>query len=440
VKLKPYPKYKPSGVEWLGDVPATWRVERIVDAARLFNGFPFDSSKFDASEGIPLVRIRDISKDNCDTYWSGAPVADAAIESDDLLIGMDGDFNVALWRGGSAMLNQRVCCIRTDLPALKRFLYYLLPYPLRLINDLTYSTTVKHLSSSDVNKIRFACPSHDQVKSIVSFLDRETAKINTLIAKQEKLIELLQEKRQAVISQAVMKGLDPIVPLKPSGVEWLGAVPEHWGVSPLKHQVQLESGGTPSKDKPEFWGHGYPWASAKDLKVEILTDTEDHVTQAAIDSGAASLVAEDSVLVVVRGMILLHTLPVVLTSVPMAINQDLKALKSRKTMAPSYLAWLLRGLSREILGRTDQAAHGTKALRTDDWTGMMLPLPPIKDQLAISKYLDETTRKIDTLIAKAQQAIELQQEHRTALISAAVTGKIDVRGLVQQKFVEEKAA
>ena len=148
------------------------------------------------------------------------------------LVGMDGDFNVAMWNQGSALLNQRLCCVRSlDGKVNQRLIYYCLPLPLRLLNDITYATTVKHLSSFDVLKLRLPYPPVDERRAITAFLDGETAKIDTLVAKKRLLLERLAEYRTALITRTVTKGLPPAAakqaglnpnpPLKPSGVEWL---------------------------------------------------------------------------------------------------------------------------------------------------------------------------------------------------------------------------
>jgi type I restriction enzyme S subunit len=127
---------------------------------------------------------------------------------------------------------------------------------------------------------------------------------------------------------------------------------------------------------------------------------------------------------------LIHTFPVVKALVPMAINQDLKALTPNCKLNVDFLAWLLRGATRETLGRIDEAAHGTKVLRLEAWTSMALPIPPIDEQLKIVAAVVKNMGAIDALTTEAQRAIDLLQERRTALISAAVTGQIDVRGVV----------
>jgi type I restriction enzyme S subunit len=283
------------------------------------------------------------------------------------------------------------------------------------------------MSRDDLMAFEVLQPPLEEQHTIAAFLDEETSKIDALIALQEKLLELLAEKRRATISHLVTRGLNPDVRMKDSGVAWLGAVPKHWKVVPLKYLVTLKSGGTPSKDNLDYWDGGVPWASAKDLKVERLADTIDHITEYAVDTGAAALVPAGAILVVVRGMILARTFPVVETLTAMAINQDLKAIIPREGLSTSFLTWLLRGSEHESLQRLDEAGHGTKALRMDAWTSMQVPIPPVDEQADIAKFVEQEIVKLDSLKAEAERAINLLQERRSALISAAVTGKIDVR-------------
>ncbi len=150
-----YKRYKESGVEWLGEVPEHWDVVRVRNIAKIINGYPFDALLFDQDGKYPLVRIRDLDSRETATRYNGDFVESAAVTSSDVLIGMDGDFNVGRWLGdGPALLNQRMCCLRTDSEDLTKILRYALPTPLSAINNITYATTVKHLSSFQVEKIR----------------------------------------------------------------------------------------------------------------------------------------------------------------------------------------------------------------------------------------------------------------------------------------------
>ena len=209
VGFDPSSRLKPSGVEWVGEVPEHWEVSRLTDLVELVNGYPFDSELFDPSDGIPLVRIRDLYSAVTEVRWSGAPVPDAAIDDGDVLIGMDGDFNVAWWSRGPAVLNQRLCCVRA-LPALasQRYLYYCLPFPLKALNDVTYATTVKHLSSLDVLKFRLPLPPLAEQHQIADFLDHETARIDGLTYEVETAIERLLEYRTGLVTAAVTGKID----------------------------------------------------------------------------------------------------------------------------------------------------------------------------------------------------------------------------------------
>ena len=292
--------------------------------------------------------------------------------------------------------------------------------------------TVESIEHGYMTESIIPLPALSEQVAIDRFLDYETTKIDELVEEQKRLIELLKEKRQAVISKAVTKGLDPNVPMKDSGVEWLGKVPAHWVVTPFKLVVHLRSGGTPDKGRRGYWDGDIPWASAKDLKVDALFDTADHITEMALTEGAATLVDSGVVLVVVRGMILARTFPVVTAQVSMAINQDLKAVSARTPGRNDWLAWLLRASSVETLSRLDEAGHGTKALRMDAWGDMRVGVPPPREQQRIASFLAAECVRLDDLVAEAARAIDFLEERRAALISAAVTGKIDVRGLVSQ--------
>ena len=195
-KYSSYDQMKDSGIEWLGEIPEHWEITKLKNYADFMTGHPFDSDKFNKQEGIPLVRIRDIISGSSQTYYNGEKIEEAIINNGDVLIGMDGDFNICWWNDGEALLNQRVCCVYTKSSLDKRYLYYLLPFPLKLINDLTYYTTVKHLSLNQIEKIKLSYPPLKEQQAIADFLDQETGRIEELIEKKEKLIELLEEKNR----------------------------------------------------------------------------------------------------------------------------------------------------------------------------------------------------------------------------------------------------
>lgn len=429
-RYKPYPVYKDSGIEWLGEIPVHWGISRISDLTTLINGYPFDSELFARGDGVPLVRIRDLGSTETEINYVGpvSPLIENAwINRGDVIIGMDGNFNVARWRGLRALLNQRMCCLRPLEGTDPGFISYLLPFPLKVINDLTYSTTVKHLSSLEVRKIRLGAPRYEEQLSIAAFLDRETARIDALMEKKRRLLDLLREQRSTLIYRAVTQGLDPKVHMKNSGIDWPSATPAHWTARRMAYLVTMISGGTPNKENTEYWRGEIPWVSPKDMKTRVITDSIDHVTGAAVHETGLALVKPPAVLIVVRGMILAHTFPVSYTTAIVTINQDMKALRLIRELDPGYFVYFLEGVTDVVLSLVEEAGHGTKRLRTDLWRAIKVSLPPLEEQRKISAFLDSELARYDKLAERVAAAIDRLEELRTALISAAVTGKIDVR-------------
>jgi type I restriction enzyme, S subunit len=297
-----------------------------------------------------------------------------------------------------------------------------------------------HLNVEEVGSVVVCVPSDKEQAAIAVFLDRETAETDALVAKYENFIGALQERKTAFVARAVTKGLNFGAPMKASGVEWLGEIPRHWKITPLKYCVRISSGSTPDKGNAEYWQDGdIPWASAKDLKVDTLFDTQDHITEAAVSAGI-KIISEDAVLIVVRGMILARTLPVVLTGKPMAINQDLKALRANADLRPKFLSLVLRSIGHAMIATADTSGHGTKVLRTEDWTRFAIPVPPIDEQDAIITTTDAEEKSIDDLIAITRRCIEVCKERRSALITAAVTGQIDVKSYAEKTSPYEDVA
>lgn len=201
--------------------------------------------------------------------------------------------------------------------------------------------------------------------------------------------------------------------------------PTFWPAIPLARLFDSCGGATPDKSNNEFWDGAIPWVSPKDMKRSVIADSEDHVTEKALAETRLPLIPAGRVLVVVRGMILAHSLPVASTSVDVTINQDMKALSPRPGVSAGFLAWLLRGLAQELLVTVEEAGHGTCCLRMELWKAIRVGLPPIAVQHAIAAFLDRKTAEIDAVVAAKERMIGLLQEQRHALISRAVTRGLD---------------
>ena len=433
-KYQKYAEYKDSGIEWLGEIPSHWKVvpcRAVVEHQTEKNTNSTSSNYLSLMANIGVIRYEDkgdignkkpedLSK--CKVVKKGQLVINSMNYS-------IGSFGMSQYDGICSpvyIVLQPISGVYSQRFALRIFENsFFQKYLSTFGNGILEHRAA--INWEDIKGKYVPLPSLEEQNHILNFLDHETSKIDSLIAKQEKLIELLKEKRQAVISHAVTKGLNPDVAMKDSGVEWLGQVPEHWQKKILKYIVSQQGGGTPDKSNLSFWDGDIPWVSPKDMKVDYISTSQDKITVKAIEQSSTKLVPIGSVLMVVRGMILIHSVPVALTQEAVTINQDMKALIPNNDLDSEYFLYLLKGLKDYLLDYVETSGHGTKCLRSDDFMNMPLFLPNVEEQKNIVQYIKNKSEVFDSLINKAESAIQLMQERRTALISSAVTGKIDVR-------------
>ncbi|ETT14900.1 type I restriction modification DNA specificity domain protein [Vibrio parahaemolyticus 50] len=280
------------------------------------------------------------------------------------------------------------------------------------------SNTQKNLGMNTIDNLDMPLPSEHEADVITNFLDHETAKIDTLIEKQQQLIKLLKEKRQAVISHAVTKGLNPQAPMKNSGVEWLGEVPEHWVVTRAKYVSNIF---VPQRNKPELNDtQGVAWATMEDMKQQYISDTSKYVSsQSALAAGSKTLKA-GSVIASCVGNFGITSI----NKVDVIINQQLQAFQPFNIKA-EYLQSIV-ALSKqyfELIGTAATLVY----VNQEGFENLPVLVPPEKEQNDICEYVLEKSISFDLLIEKSVIQTSLLKERRTALISAAVTGKIDVR-------------
>lgn len=210
-----------------------------------------------------------------------------------------------------------------------------------------------------------------------------------------------------------------------SGVEWIGGIPKAWSMVPLRRLAVFHGGGTPSKKNEAYWSGAIPWVSPKDMKSDVILDTEDHVSEAAIAQSSTKLVTAGAVLVVVRSGILRHSIPAALNAVPVALNQDMKAIVPNERLDARFLRYFIAGNQANLLTRWRKQGATVESIEHDFLANDPIPVPPLRDQNAIIDFLDRKTARIDTLIQKRQTLIDLLREQRTALIDRAVTKGLD---------------
>jgi type I restriction enzyme S subunit len=435
MKLVPYPEYKDSGLPWLGRVPEHWSLlpnralfaevkdrdhpdEEMLSVTitrgivqqkvLLENSSKKDSSKLDRS-AYKLVQPRDIAYNKM-RAWQGAIGASA-------LRGIVSPAYVVM-----RLRNER------DLPSYYHYLYRT-PQFAKEAERWSYGITsdMWSLRPEHFRMIYSPEPPPDEQAAIVRFLDWANGRLERAIRVKRKVIALLNEQKQVIIHRAVTRGLDPSVPLKLSGIPWLGDIPQHWEVRKVKYLVAGIGGMTPNKGVSRYWGGNVPWVSPKDMKRRDISDSQDHITDVAVCETNIPVVPCGAVLIVVRGMILARTIPTAVSMVPVTVNQDMKALLPRGELDGNFLASLLTGIQRELLSLVEESGHGTRCLRTDSWENFVIPLPPLPEQEQINEYLKSELATVNDTISRLEREIELLREYRTRLVADVVTGKLDVR-------------
>ena len=447
-----YPAYKDSGVEWLGDVPQSWSVyslKRTVDGC--VNGLWGEEP--DGDNDIAVIRVADFERSFSTvgldklTYRSITPKERQSrlIKSGDLLIEKSGGGEktlvgcVVLFTHGFDAITSNFVARMRPLPEFDgQFLCYAfgnlyhgrVNYP-----SVKQVTGIQNLDAESYLQERFCFPARVEQTQIARFLDHETARIDALIEEQQRLIELLKEKRQAVISHAVTKGLDPTVPMKDSGVEWLGEVPAHWNVIRLGQNIRTRKGFAFSA--ADFSDEGAAVVKASDIKNHSINEPSTFI--------GFDFLKKTPNAILKKGNLVLSTVgstPDVKNSavgqigcVPehldgALLNQNTVIFEPTDSRVSSeYLFFAL--LTTAYRDHLDLNAHGTAnqaSLSLSDMLSFCIPLPDLDEQKAISSELSRVLENVKALERESESLVGLLTERRSALISAAVTGKIDVRG------------
>ena len=439
-----YPEYKDSGVEWLGEVPMHWNVKRLKQTCNVFPS-NVDKKSYDGETPVLLCNYTDVYYN--DTIVGGPDfmaatatqeqIAKFTLRAGDTIITKDSETadDIAIAAYVPADLPGVICgyhlsMIRPTKDADGAFVKRLFDstYVKSCVAVRANGLTRVGLGQYEIDNLDLPFPPITEQTQIAAFLDRETAKIDALVAEQRRLMALLKEKRQAVISHAVTRGLNLHAPLKPSGIEWLGDVPEHWDVSAIKRYADKITDG--AHVSPETETGVFHFVSTKDVGTDfidfencLLTSAQSY--EAMVKTGCRPEVGdvlfskdgtigrtvairEDRDFVVASSLIIIRPTAIILNS--------------------DFLNWLCQsqGIANQVECFVKGA--GLPRLSIQNLTKVVGCFPPPIEQMEISAYLNAESAKFDTLTTEAQRAIDLLQERRTALISAAVTGQIDVRG------------
>ncbi len=440
MRLTGYPKYKDSGSSWLGRVPDAWQILPLMALATERSesniGMP-ENNLLSLSYGR-IVR-RDIDSndgllpESFETYQIIRP-GDIVLRLTDLQNDKRSLRSAIAEEQGIITSAYLALQPRTIEP---RFLAYLLrAYDLTKVFYSMGGGLRQSMKFADLKRMPVALPSNDEQAAIADFLDRETVKIDALITEQEKLITLLVEKRQATISHSVTRGICPDVPVKDSGVAWLGPIPTHWPVKQLRYFAEVLRGKFTHRPRndPALYEGEFPFVQTGDI-----TGASHHIEsfkQTLNERGAA--VSKEFPKGTLVMAIAANIGDVAILNFSAYFPDSIVGLVPKPGIELSYLYYLLIAMKPPLL---QAATISTQMnLNVDQITALLAPCPPPDEQMRITSFLDTEIAKLDELNVEAMRAVGLLKERRSALIAAAVTGQIDVRGTVPQPAFQEDLA
>lgn len=420
-KYQAYPEYKESSYGWLGSVPLDWTVSKTGRFFKIAMGQTILKEQLDENASWPVY-----SATEKDVFFGYIDQPQVRLAPGDLVIPARGNSigAVKLVSCNSTTTQTTIYCKHLTRKVSPRYAYY---YMLGLRDNLFWftQTAIPQITVEEVSTNPIVVPSLGEQRTIAAFLDHETARIDRLIEKQQRLIELLKEKRQAVISHAVTKGLDPNVPMKDSGVEWLGQVPTVWKVGRLGYYCQVSNGTTPSKSNLDYWIDGnVPWLASGAVNQHEITDASDFITSSALAECSLNLLPRGTVVIGMIGQGRTRGMAAI-TRIKATINQNLAAAVPNQQIDSEFLLCVVQSAYTAL--RETGRGGNQAALNCELIADLKITIPTFTEQQEIVSYLNEKNARFEALMDRAVTAVKLLQERRTAMISAAVTGKIDVR-------------
>ncbi len=422
-RYKAYPAYKNSGVEWLANIPCDWDCVRLKFTSELSGKkvAPSNEERYVGLENVQsnsgkFITTEEVTPEGVSNVFS----------SGDVLFGKLRPYLAKSWLADFSGICSSEFLVMTSRKVDSKFLHYftLTEEFIKQVDSSTYGSKMPRASWDFIGLLNIPIPSYESEK-IASFLDHETAKIDALIEKQQRLIELLKEKRQAVISHAVTKGLNPNAPMKDSGVEWLGEVPTHWDIWKLAHAFsEIGSGTTPRSDNFSFYENGeIPWLNTGDLNDGELDECEKKISNFALkEHSTLKLFPANSLAIAMYGATIAK---VALLRFATTVNQACCVFGDSNIVSIKFLFYWIMGFRAQIISLG--TGGGQPNISQEILRNLRLACPNLAEQTDITNYLDIQASKFAELIKNAELFIQLLRERRTALISAAVTGKIDVR-------------
>lgn len=411
---------------WTGELPKNWKSDWLKWSVSLRTDRPTE----DELERLPYISNEDI------TSWTGRLLIETPepsdsdgrrFRTDDVLFNKLRPYLAKVFHADfEGICSGELLCLRPSQQVLPRFLFYVLASKgfVDSVNAETFGSKMPRADWEIVGHQTLPYPQLDTQRRIAEFLDEKTVRIDSLISKKQELLHRLTEKRQTLITTAVTKGLNPAAPMKDSGIDWLGRIPKHWDVMPVKRIAKLESGHTPDKKIDAYWDDGdIPWVSLNDTAElradDYISDTKFKTNELGIANSSARLLPERAV-VFTRDATIGES---AITTRQMTVSQHIIAwLCDERRITPEYLLFLIYGMRGELLRLTNGATIGTIGL--GDVKSIRVCVPETTEQRDIVRFVFDQKVKIKEAEDNVATSIKLLFEYRAALVTSAVTGKI----------------
>lgn len=442
MKYAAYSEYKTSNIGWVRDFPAHWELKRLKYVANRAE------VKVEADEDNPLPYIgleqvepwtgRLIDLDD-DLVPTGASNRFAA--GDTLFGKLRPYLAKACNVDFDGLCSSELLVLRGKTYDCGFLLYQLLSHGfINLVDSSTYGSKMPRASWDFIGICELPLPPLDEQQTIARFLDAKTAQIDALVAKKHQLIARLKEKRQALIARTVTRGLppeaakaaglEPNPEMKDSGVDWLGEIPSHWECKPIKHLGRIGNGSTPARDNSDYWEDGsFPWLNSSMVNEDSVSNAEEFVTASALRECHLPIIKPPAILIGITGQGRTRGMAATLL-IEATINQHVAYVEPMPHLVNvHFLRRVFDNAYLYLRSESDGGGSTKGAITCDQIANLNVPLPPQVEQQAIAAYLDREITQLEALATKVESAITRLTEYRQALITSAVTGKIDVRGL-----------
>jgi len=434
--MKKYNNYKESGIEWIGEIPKHWEMWKISHSfKRIGSGTTPESGNplYYENGTINWLNTGDLN-DGTLNSCAKKVTAKALEDYSTLKTFPSGSLVMAMYGatiGKTSIINfdtttNQACCVfcEGEIIDVKFLQFWFIGNKEHIIN-LAIGGGQPNISQNILKDVRVSCPSFNEQTQIANYLDHKTTQIDTLIAKKEQFISLLQEERTAVINQAVTKGLDPKVPMKDSCIEWLGEIPEHWEVKKLKFVSKITRGAILRPvDEPSYFDDNGEWTYLNISDATICDKYLDYgkLRLSELGSSKSARVEPNNLIITASATI---GKPFI-NKIPVCVHDGFIPITELEVNIDFLYNYFKNPQLFNGLGKSNTQ----KNIYLEDVKNLMIPIPNDDEQLQIAKFIEDEIFRIETLISKSQEEIELLKEYKTALISEVVTGKVDVRDVV----------